>query len=304
MKRITFFISTLLYSVICFAAEPNFSDWALPIISVAHVRATPAHAAEMVSQVLMGMPLKVCASEKSGWCYVETPEGYNGYVNKNSLQMLDSTAIERWKHADRLIITSPNEVKAYSDTLKAKVVTDLVPGNIIECNATYGDWIQVFTPDRRKCWINRTNATSLKQWASQKSDARTVIAHAENQIGAPYLWGGMTVKGMDCSGLSKMSYYQNGIILRRDASQQAVCGKRVDRPADFQPGDLLFFGNKSTGKVDHVGIFIEGDLFIESSGRVKISKVSQQKRLLHAVRVIGCESTPGITRAINHPWYF
>ena len=85
---------------------------------------------------------------------------------------------------------------------------------------------------------------------------------------------------------------------------RALCGKLVENMSDLKPGDLLFFGNKNTGKVDHVGIFIDGDNFIESSGRVRVSSVKAQKRLLYARRVLGYTSDPGITRAVDHAWYF
>lgn len=303
MKKIAIFIVSVL-TVMAAAVEAAAEQWALPVISVAHMRAQPAHASEMVSQVLMGMPLRVVPAEKSGWFKVETPEGYSGYVIGNSLRLMDSARMARWRRADRVVITSLNEIKAYADTAARTVVTDLVPGNIVECQSRSGRWMAVVLPDGRKGWVEARQVTPISRWASQPADAAVVLAMAEAQTGAPYLWGGMSVKGMDCSGLSKMSYYHNGIILRRDASQQAVCGKLITDTAALQPGDLLFFGNKQTGKVDHVGIFVGGDTFIESSGRVKLSKVSRQKRLLHARRVYGHESEPGITRVSDHPWYF
>lgn len=289
-------------TVPAFGAE--FDSWALPVISVAHMRAQPAHSSEMVSQVLMGMPLRVSKAEKPGWYMVETPEGYHGYVIGNSLQMMDSAQMAQWRRADRVTVTSLNEIKAYADTMARTVVSDLVPGNIVECRGRSGRWVSVALPDGRKGWVVAEYVTPIARWASQPADASTVIGMARAQTGAPYVWGGLSVKGMDCSGLSKMSYYHNGLILRRDASQQAVCGGLVEKTADLRPGDLLFFGNKQTGKVDHVGIFIGGDTFIESSGRVRLSKVSRQTRLLHARHVYGHESEPGITRVADHPWYF
>ena len=286
------------------AAEPVFDGWALPVISVAHMRGGPAHSAEMVSQVLMGMPLRVAKADKPGWFVVDSPEGYRGYVIGNSLQLMDSLQMARWREADRLIVTAMSEIKVYSDTLSRCVVSDMVPGNIAVSRGSYGRWVAVVLPDGRKGWGLRECFTPLTAWASQADNARMVVAMAVAQTGAPYLWGGMSVKGMDCSGLSKLAYYHNGIILRRDASQQAVCGKPVDRLSDLRPGDLLFFGKRETGKVDHVGIFMGGDSFVESSGRVRVSSVKAQKRLLHGRRVFGHTSEPGIARAIDHPWYF
>ena len=305
MKRFLFFVVSLCAAVSGMsAAEPVFDGWALPVVSVAHMRGRPAHSAEMVSQVLMGMPLRVAASEKEGWLLVKSPEGYSGYVIKNSLQLMESLQMARWRSSKRLIATALNEIKIYADTLGRRVVSDIVPGDIVEDRGSSGRWAAVVLPDGRKGWANRSCFTSLSGWAVQPESARSVISMAMAQTGAPYVWGGMSVKGMDCSGLSKMAYYHNGIILRRDASQQALCGKLVENMSDLKPGDLLFFGNKNTGKVDHVGIFIDGDNFIESSGRVRVSSVKAQKRLLYARRVLGYTSDPGITRAVDHAWYF
>lgn len=305
MKQISLFVFLVLVAFCdIFASRQLAKEWALPVISVAHVRANPSHSAEMVSQVLMGMPLKVEPSQKGGWYKVETPEGYQGYVINNSLQLLDSAEMSAWRSADRLVVSTHNEIKAYSDTLRCCVVSDLVPGDIVEKVADFNRWTLVSFPDGRQGWILTDVVTPIKDWASQPADADVVIEMAKSQIGAPYVWGGMSVKGMDCSGLSKMAYYQNGRILQRDASQQALCGGRVENVSDLIPGDLLFFGNKQTGRIDHVGIYVGGDRFIESSGRVRLSEVSRQTRLLHACRVFGYEGQSGIARVIDHPWYF
>ena len=124
-------------------------------------------------------------------------------------------------------------------------------------------------------------------------------------------WGGTSTKVTDCSGLSKVSYFANGIILQRDASQQALTGLKI-KGEDWQVaklGDLLFFGNSETGRVTHVGIYLRDGKFIHCSGQVKINSLDPSApdylySALSISRIDGQVGTTGITSVAKHPWYF
>lgn len=282
--------------------------WALPVISTAHIRTEPRHSSEMSSQALMGTPLKLKGTTDNGWCLIETPEGYTGYINGNTLTVMDDSAFTEWRRAPRLIVTSPSEIKVFDETtlhksiLSESILSDLIPGCIIEgkvdsCSAlTY-----IILPDGRRGYVESCHVADLEKWSDQKPSADCIVNMAKAQTGSPYLWGGLSSKGMDCSGLTKMAFYGCGLILPRDASQQALRGNPVETDS-LKKGDLVFFGNISTGRVNHVGIYDSDGFYIEAAGKVQRSLLSENANFLFARRIIGSQDSIATVR--SHPWYF
>ena len=290
--------------------------WALVRIPVASLRTGGAHAAEMATQAVMGTPVRVL--ESSGeFIRVQTPDGYIAYVPASSITKLTEGEMRAWRLAPRLVVTSPWQVTVF-DSPESRgarnVVTDLVSGSIVEPaeGGAVAGRTNIKLPDGRTGWAAADALTPIAEWASQPFDAELILDQAYSAMGAPYLWGGTSTKAPDCSGLVKVSYLANGRILMRDASQQATTGTRIEA-ADWrscQPGDLLFFGNATTGRVTHVAIYERDGGYVHSSGRVKHNSVDPTSPqylatpFLHAVRIAGNEGSRGITVAADHPWYF
>lgn len=295
-------ILTLCVTLASFSASAQ--NWALPHISVANVRTNPSHSSELSTQVLMGTPLRVHDRISDGWYFVEMPDGYWGYVIDNSLTVTDDEYMKKWRDAPRVIVVSDREVKAYSGEKDNVTVSDLVQGDIMEGSIKNGKRrTEVTLPDGRTAWVDTKDVMSLDKWSRQNPDASLVVSTAAAVMGTPYLWGGLSSKGMDCSGLTKMCYYRNGLILMRDASQQALTGTEVNEN-DLKKGDLLFFGNMVTRRVNHVGIYIGDGIFIESAGRVRLNRLDAVDNFFFARRILGGGESKGITKVINHPWYF
>lgn len=286
--------------------------WALVTISVACLRGEPRSGAELVSQAIMGTPVKVLECD-GGMSRVQTPDGYIAYVTDSSLQFLSADGFAAWKKARRVVVTA-NLSMAYEkpeENIDA-AVCDLLLGNILEYKGETAGFVQVSLPDGRTGYVKETDVKEFSEWAKQNFDMPTIERSARRMMGTPYLWGGMSAKMADCSGFVRTAYFSNGIILQRDASQQALTGKKIDPKkwrTEAEPGDLIFIGTKS-GKVTHVAMYIGNGKYIHSSGRVKINSMDKSAsdfldyNFLSMSRIKGEVGTKGIVAVRNHEWYF
>ena len=252
-------ISALFSSV---QAESN--KWALGRISVAHVRVAKGHSSELASQILMGMPVKLL-NKVGDWWQVETHEGYKGYVIGSSLSLKSAEEMNQWRNSNRVIVTSIYQSQVYKSPTQCgirDVVSDVVNGVILQGEKSDTEFSEVLLPDGRKGFIRSKDITRIEEWASQDFNPELILDMAYSMHGLPYLWGGTSTKSLDCSGLAKVCYFANGIILRRDAYQQAETGIKIaaNNWKSCQAGDLLFFGNPKTKRVTHVAIYNENVL--------------------------------------------
>ena len=283
--------------------------WALVKLSVASLRTAGRHSAEMATQGIMGMPLQVLDRDDD-WYRVRMPDDYIAYVPGNSLIRIDNARFEEWKKAKRYIVTV-YQTRLVSEPKDDATVSDLVMGNILEYKGEQGKWVRLATPDGREGYVEKSEVEELAKWAKQDFNAAQIEATAHRMMGSGYLWGGTSTKLTDCSGLAKVSYFSNAIILQRDASQQALTGEiiKADEWQQAQTGDLLFFGTQS-GRVTHVAIYLRDGKYIHCSGQVKINSVDPADPdylttpFLSISRINGKVGSKGIVAVRNHPWYF
>ena len=295
------------------AAVPAFvgKDMAFVAIPVAHLRAEPAHSSEMVSQALLGTP--VCVTDTIGeWLAVTLPDNYTGYINTSSLVAASQQDFAEWKASPRVLVTVPSTVDVLDDTIRGKKLTYLMNGTVVRGDASPGSgYFSIILPGGVAGFIPADAAERFGESFSQYTDTNLVLATASLAIGAPYLWGGTTLLAPDCSGLVRRAYFAAGLLLPRDASQQALVGIQIplERQDLWKRGDLLFFTNDS-GKITHVAIYDRNGRYIHSSGKVFNASVNPEdalfipRKVALVVRVAGCEDTPGIVRLTSHPWYF
>lgn len=283
------------------------TPWALVNVSVANVRTEPRHGAELSTQTLLGTPVKLTAKAGDEWYKAVLPDGYTGYIIGNSLSLKSDEEMSRWRRADRVVVIAPSEIKSYRDSATVDcelMVSDLVAGDIVERSPRSSTrYTNIIYPDGREAWVPRSEVSDISAWGNTPFNDDIILYYAYSCLGTPYLWGGTSTKGMDCSGLTKLAYYANGLMILRDASQQARSGIPVYND-DYESGDLLFFGDKETGRVNHVGIYVDGGRYIESAGCVRLNELAKSPKFLFGRRLrynVGC---PDVLPVSQHPWFF
>ncbi|AYN66048.1 glycoside hydrolase [Euzebyella marina] len=248
-------------------------------ISVANLRSNAKHSAELATQATLGTPVKVLKKE-GGWYYIQTPDKYLSWVDDGGIQLMNDDEFKRWQSAEK-IIYSKTYGHSYTQENTDAIVSDLVAGDVIETVSSSDAFYEVKYPDGRKAFVSKNDAENYNEWIDRMNPTIDDLVTTSKQLmGVPYLWGGTSTKGMDCSGFTKTIYFLNGMVIPRDASQQVHTGKSIDSVQEFdnlEKGDLLFFGRKATDstaeRVVHVGMWIGNNEFIHASNMVRISSM-------------------------------
>ena len=347
----TFLSIMVLQSAIVSAQEPRpavngESRWGIIDFSVSHLRLSDDYESPLETQELMGTVVEI-VGESGYWLQVRTPQPYTAWCTDKGVHEVDEAGVEEWTSARRYIVVSPHSVIYSERTSHSDVVCDLVEGDIVRAvlgkpqpkahpqglPIRRGGWAKVETPSGRNGWVKCSDVRDFRRWATEsEATGKTVVETAMRFVGTPYLWGGMSPNGFDCSGLVRFAYFMNGLLLPRNANQMAFCGHPVpvfrshEEERRFcadslKAGDLLFFGKRGTGdtpdRVTHVGLYIGEGRMIHSSQLVRINSLiygeidyyENAHRLLSAVRIIGHENESRdtrfkATRMIDSTFYF
>jgi hypothetical protein len=284
-------------------------------LSTANIRTEPKNSAELSTQALLGCPVKVL-KKKGGWFYIQTPDEYLGWVDDDGIQIMNEAEFHVWNGSEKIIFTDMYGLSFSEKDIKSVPVSDLVTGNILKEISSDENYIEAEYPDKRIAFLLRNQTRPYSEWLEDfKLTEGNILHTAKSFIGIPYLWGGTSVKGFDCSGFTKTVYFLNGLILPRDASQQVRIGTTVETSNGFEnllPGDLLFFGSKGdTNKkerISHVAIYLGNKEFIHASGRVRINSLDSTKEnfseyrfktFVRAKRILNTDNLNGIKPVIN-----
>lgn len=314
MKRIFLSLNILLLCVGLAAQEYGVVN-----ISVCNMRDRAEFSAEMVSQALLGTPVHIIGEGNNipqGWPQIQTPDGYTGWVHYAAVERLSAEKYHAWNAAPKAVVTALFDVVYKKASEKSETVADVVAGDRLKLLGTKGCWLQVGFPDGREGYVRRSSACPEESWRKNLDrSAEAVLATAKSMLGFPYLWAGMSPKGMDCSGFVRTVLFMHDIILPRDSGPMSKVGQRILNRSELQPGDLVFFGRREDDEahVSHVGFYLGDGRFIHSLGLVKIGSFHpdtiefdpiQSARFLFGGRILPyVDKDPEITTTLTNPYY-
>ncbi|NIR52190.1 C40 family peptidase [candidate division KSB1 bacterium] len=254
-------------------------------ISVANQRREPRYQAELVNQAFLGTIVRVFKTEGSFY-FVQNQDKYLGWMSKGSLTLVDSAGVATWQNADRMICIANYDVVVHIDGSGKEVLVDLVPGATLKRLGRHAGFIKVETPDKRIGYVKKESLIEEEALKAVQATRDRIIQTSKRFLGAPYLWGGTSPKGFDCSGFVQTVFKLNNLSLPRDASQQANEGVAVEPGEDFenlQPGDLVCFG-KRPERISHIGIYLGDQLYIHSSFSVHVNSFDKEHPLYNDYR--------------------
>ena len=341
MKRFAALLMAVLFAV---TLSGQTKRLAVTALSENMMRLKPDYESPLETQSLMGTVVEIIG-EEGYWRQVVTPEPYTAWCTNLGLVEMSAEQINEYKAAPKYICLAQHSGVYETPSLKGRRLSDLSIGNLVRVVYTEGKkikpsvkkkWAEVMLPDGRKGWTPAADLTAFADWAGkQEVTADNIVNTAMTFEGTPYLWGGASSKGLDCSGLVRLTFMMNGHLLPRNASQQVNYGREiimecdhsitsdsdklyqemVRRTRNLQPGDLVFFGSPETfwskEKITHVGIYIGNGKIIHASHKVRVNSLlpgekdyyENSHRLLKARRYIGWQGN-GMVPVIQSPAYF
>ncbi len=243
-------------------------------LSIIPLRLEPNDRSEIVSQVLFGEHFEVIETAKQ-WTKIKLQfDDYEGWIDSKQFQSISE---ENFKTLSKEAVILNSDLVEYI----------IAPNNTL-LPITIGASLSFLNHSD----INSGNYDFEGLKVSGVKPKKDIVTTSFLYLNSPYLWGGKTPFGIDCSGFTQMVYKLNGHKLLRDASQQSTQGEVLSFIEESEPGDLAFFDNEE-GKIIHVGIILENNYIIHASGKVRIDRLdhlgiynAEQNRHTHRLRVI------------------
>jgi len=243
-------------------------DNAVVIDGVANLYSEPSTAVDLVTQAILGTEVAI-RETRDGWYYVRLPDLYQGWIESSDVRLYDAGEASYASEGQVAEVESllafvyvQARVSTHPPALTAPI------GARLEIESEEDTWLRVVLPDGPSRWIQKGDVSIQPAGAPrQRGSQQDLVDLARRFLGLPYLWGGTTPLGIDCSGLAQLVYHLNGVELWRDADMQ------YDQPGlqpvareDLETGDLIFFGSS---RITHMGMYIGSGQFIHATTHLR-----------------------------------
>ena len=232
-------------------------EYAICIVSAAPVRKEPSHRSEMTNQLLFGETMQVLEIKEEWFCIRSLYDGYEGWLTHHLIKEVGEGVAR-------------SELSFATTGLVNPVV---FMGGLI--NVPMGSSLTGFNEETGALWDEQHTYKGNYRNINRTANNNLLEKIVQTWLNAPYLWGGRTFMGVDCSGFCQVIFKMLGIKLKRDAYQQAEEGEKVDNLEAAKKGDLAFFQN-AEGRVIHVGILLDKQSIIHASGKVRIDRIDEK----------------------------
>lgn len=326
MKRIAYItVLALMFLSIAAKAQDKGQERRMAVVNLSaiYMRQLPDYESALETQELMGTVVEIVGS-KGYWREIISPQPYRAWTTEMGLIEMNAEQLQEYEDAPKVMFTGLYGHVFSAPSARSEIICDLVGGDILRSakvggrNTSQagrmearlsGRWTKVMLPSGKEGYVPTRNLKvhgDINELSSEITEH--VIAEAMKYLGSPYMWGGMSSKGTDCSGLVRICHLMNGVLLPRNASQQFNCGRQIPMEIDIrywedrfrttedgrhpdafrkemlqrisglERGDLIFFGSPSTEtagrpRVTHVGIYLGDGRMIHSSQMVRINSL-------------------------------
>lgn len=255
-------------------------------LSQVPLRGTISHASEMVSQLLFGETFTIL-EKYTHWFKIRTDaDQYEAWVDSKQIQLIAKESHQLWISDAKAAFTA----NAYSRITRTSDLSHFPVG--MGCRLPMLENGTFQTPETGFNTQDTLWTAEKRQAASKTEKREALLQSASLWLNTPYLWGGKSIFGTDCSGFTQTLCRMYGVQLPRDAKDQAAAGEAVNFLEEAQPADLLFFDNENE-QIVHVGLFMGNNRIIHASGMVRIDAIDHQgiyrqdtKTYSHKLRLI------------------